>query len=118
MTKYWIDPEKSTLALDVNELGIAVAKLWEEEIDQVIKNNTLIDAINLRLNEENLEVVSDGLDIQALNQEEWLTETNLSILYELSGSFARGTMLYCESDDDFVLTLESDINGEIEEDIR
>lgn len=118
MAKYWINPEKSTLALHVNELGIAVAKLWEEEIDQILKDNTLIDAINLRLNEENLELIGDGLTIQTLNQEEWLTETNLSILYELSGSFARGTMLYCESDDDFVLTLESDINGEIEEYIK
>ena len=93
MAKYWINPEKSTLALHVNELGIAVAKLWEEEIDQILKDNTLIDAINLRLNEENLELIGDGLTIQTLNQEEWLTETNLSILYELSGSFARGTCL-------------------------
>lgn len=117
MTKYWIDPEKSTLALDVNELSNVVAKLWEEETDQILKNNTLVDAINLHLNAENLTLISDGLTIQTLNQEEWLTESNLSALYELSGSFAHSTALYCESDGDFDLALTADISGELEENI-
>lgn len=117
MAKYWIDPEKSTLALNANKLSSAVAKLWEEESDQLLKNNTVVDAINMYLNEENLMLVSDGLTIQTLNQEEWLTESNLSALYELSDSFAHDTRLYCESDEDFDLTLTADINGELEEDI-
>lgn len=117
MAKYWIDPEKSTLALDANKLSSAVVKLWEEEADQLLKNNTVVDAINMYLNEENLMLVSDGLTIQTLNQEEWLTETNLSVLNELSGAFSHGTLLYCESDADFDLTLTADIDGELEEHI-
>lgn len=117
MAKYWTDPEKSTLALDANKLSSAVAKLWEEEADQVLKNNTLADAINLHLNAENLTLISDGLTIQTLNQEEWLTESNLSALYELSGSFAYGTTFRCESDEDFDLTLTADSNGVLEEEI-
>lgn len=117
MAKYWIDPEKSTLALDANKLSSAVVKLWEEEADQVLRDNTLVDAINLHLNAENLTLISDGFTIQTLNQEEWLTESNLSALYELSGSFTHGTTLYCESNEDFDLTLTADIDGELEEHI-
>lgn len=44
MSKYWIDTEKSNLALAESDLNRAVARLWEEEYNLILKNNTPVDA--------------------------------------------------------------------------
>lgn len=115
MAKYWIDPEKSTLALDANKLSSAVAKLWEEA-ETTLNDNTPIEAINLYLATENLALDAD-YHINALNDAEWLTESNLATLHELSGTYIQGTVLYCESDDNFDLTLTANTDNELEEDV-
>lgn len=117
MAEYWIAPEKSNLALAESNLNRAVARLWEEEYDLVLNNNTPVDALNLRLSEENIALSGDGLIVGALNEEERLTESNLAVLYELSGMFSPSTVLHCESDSDFNLVLIADENGRLEEDI-
>ena len=118
MSNYWINPETSDLTLSPAEENLhkAVKNLWEDEIETILQDNSLTQSVKKGLESENL-TLDSNLQIRTLNESEWLTETNISMLHELGGIFVTGTKLQCESDDDFELILTADHQGMLSEDI-
>ena len=117
MSKYWINPEQSNLQIDETKLYDAALALWEDEAEQILQTTSPVEAINQYLEPENL-ALDENHRIVALDNQEWLTETNLSTLHNLSGTFVAGTVLVCESDDNFELILTAENNGELDENIK
>lgn len=116
MSKYWINPEQSNLQIDETKLYDAALALWEDEAEQILQTTSPVEAINQYLEPENL-ALDENHRIVVHDNQEWLTETNLSTLHNLSGTLVARSVLVCESDEDFDLTLTADINGILEEEI-